>query len=58
MQKRYLILTSLQGEKKYHYPLPLSPVDVAEVKMLDKDTVKFIIKQMGGANTHMHFKTA
>ena len=47
MQKRYLIVTSLEGDKKYHYPLPLAPVEVSEVKMLDKETVKFIIKQMG-----------
>lgn len=26
-QKRYLILTSLQEAKKFHYPLPMAPLD-------------------------------
>jgi len=33
-------------EKKYHYPMPLAPIDIAQVKLLDKDTVKFMIKQV------------
>lgn len=45
MQKRYLIVTCLQQEKKFHYPLPLGPVDVSEAKLLDKETIKFIISQ-------------
>jgi hypothetical protein len=44
LQKRYLILTLLLEDKKYHYPLPLAPIDTTEVKLLDKDTMKFIIK--------------
>ncbi len=47
MQKRYLILTTVVADKKYHYPLPLAPVDVRQVKTLDKETVKFVVKQMG-----------
>ncbi len=43
-QKRYVILTLLIEDKKYHYPLPLAPIDTTEVKLLDKDTIKFIIK--------------
>ena len=43
-QKRYMILTLLVEDKKYHYPLPLAPIDTTEVKLLDKDTIKFIIK--------------
>jgi hypothetical protein len=48
MQKRYLIVTAIDADKKYHYPLPLVPVDVSDAKVLDKDTVKFMIKQMAG----------
>ncbi len=45
MQKRYMILTCLQQERKFHYPLPLGPVDVQQVKSLDKETAKFLISQ-------------
>ena len=47
MQKRYLIVTQLLGEKKFHYPLPLAPVDTSDVRLLDKETMKFVIKNMG-----------
>ena len=49
MQKRYLILTTLANEKKFHYPLPLAPVDITDVRTLDKETVKFVIKHAGQA---------
>jgi hypothetical protein len=58
MQKRYLIVTSIDAEKKYHYPLPLAPVDLSDTKVLDKDTVKFMIKQMASQDDPMHFRTA
>lgn len=44
LSKRYLILTALVGERKFHYPLPLQPVDISDLKTLDKDTVKFMIR--------------
>lgn len=55
-----MILTSLVEEKKYHYPLPLAPIDTTEVKMLDKDTIKFIIKNTSKklTNNNVQSKTA
>ena len=47
LQKRYLIVTQLFGEKKFHYPLPLAPVDTSDVRLLDKETMRFVIKNMG-----------
>lgn len=51
MTKRYLILTILKGDKKYHYPMPLSPVEISNLRLLDKDTAKFMIKQMSNKLT-------
>lgn len=62
MQKRYLILTTLGNEKKFHYPLPLAPIDITDVRTIDKETVKFIIKSAGGqmdsTSRSGHFRTA
>jgi hypothetical protein len=54
LQKRYLILTTLENEKKFHVPLPLSPVDISETKTLDKETVKFVIKNVADQRRSLH----
>lgn len=42
-QKRYFIVTCLVEGRKFHLPLPMSPLDTSQPHLLDKDTVKLLI---------------
>lgn len=46
LSKRYFIITCLQDGRKFHYPLPLAPIDTTQPHTLDKDTVKLLISKI------------
>ena len=55
-QKQYLIMTQLDREtkQKVHYPMPLVPLETSQPHLLDKETMKLMIKKMGQSLTQFN----
>ena len=55
-QKQYLIMTRLDREtmQKVHYPMPLVPLETSQPHLLDKETMKLMIRKMGQSLTQLN----